>query len=203
MKCKTSKKLIYLFSELTENEHQEVRQHISTCTACHKLYHNVAEQPNLLKQAFSTPAIDSQEEFTDRIMTAVIREQTVKTSRVDRVLYFLQYNPIRYAMAAVSFFLVAFFLSESTQMNNVSQPLAEHNILPQPRTSAFNLVSEEFIERVRSADTLNAATILFSVKPSKKLNLYECIRICRSNQEPDKCETCKSIYAKFKLYENI
>lgn len=206
MNCRSCQKIIYLYNEAAECERKQVQAHVSSCSVCKKIYQEAVLQRNLLKKFL--PSVQSEGNdplLTNRILKKIIHAKESEISVLDRLVDFLHSVPVRYALAAVSFFLISFFFMESLQSTEhhpvvADQPSSYHRMIFQPNASELRLTDPQLKQTIEEGDYIKAATELFS-KQQKSLSFYECFQICFTNQNEDKCSQCKTKYAKLRYYE--
>ncbi len=112
MKCQDFEKNIYLYSELTKQEKNQLQQHLDSCTACQQLFlsmqkmqnqiHHIAEE----KMEIRNPAL-----LTHKIMQK-IASQTIRHSFGDVMEGYFRVSLIKYSFAVVSVILVMAFGAE-------------------------------------------------------------------------------------------
>jgi|GEM_PF-6714150 len=186
MSCREYKKLIFLFDEATVAEREKIQKHLVTCASCQQVFQSVLVQKEILKGAVpSTRATGVNPVLTTRVLDAIGDQKRERVSYFHRVLQIFDYDQVRYAFAAVSLFLVVFFVVET-------------NYDPAGR---FALIRERKPEMERTV-TLNSSKLFQRMKQnleSKRIfddrSLYACVRACQSGQGDD-CEDCKTKYSK-------
>ena len=113
MKCSETEERIYLYRELSPLELEETDQHLETCASCRLIMERV--------KAMSTTAViakaeiqpmNNKAQMTRRIMDAIDAIEKQKRGKWSVLIQKISITPLRYGMAALSFFLVFFFLGE-------------------------------------------------------------------------------------------
>ncbi len=111
MNCRKIEEKIYLYMELTSSEKKRVDEHLTQCDACSKLAHQLFHSREVIKNAAShKPQLRNPQPLTQRIMNAIENEKSrsvfsVLTDYMDNLF-------VRYAISAVSVFLISFFVYE-------------------------------------------------------------------------------------------
>ncbi len=111
MNCRRMEEKIYLYTELTSSERNLVDEHLTQCVACSKLAQQLFHSQAILKNAANhKPELRNPQALTQRIMNAIEKEESqsifsLLTDYLDNIF-------VRYALRAVSVFLISFFVYE-------------------------------------------------------------------------------------------
>jgi hypothetical protein len=171
MNCNHYHNLIYLKTELSEQDLQSLQQHLATCTSCAQL----AAEVNLFQEKIHR--IASQEvkpanaaALTSSIMEAVHAQKSGATIH-GRVMTWIHTNLLRYSLATLSLIQVIFFGIEFQNTRNhdagldltQSKPeviLTSGMIHPNPaerkQRSGFAACKTPFIERMAYLECLKS-----------------------------------------------
>jgi hypothetical protein len=180
MNCSEAERRIYLYRELTEGEREETRLHLETCASCSQLMERTREMQRVMRSKYPDPPMVDKSLLTRRIMNAVEKLQKKKSSSVFRGLFAEPFhNPLRYAMAALSLFLIVAFVSEYSMENKTSLLQKQYRQVPGRKTE---LNSASFHDAFIAAKEKNKGNTM---------SLYECVVNCVSSQDPD-CAYCKN-----------
>ncbi len=117
MNCGDFEKSIYLYEELTLLERKRLDEHINHCEACSQLAdQNIHSQALIKKVSLHKPEPGSPHQLAQRIMNAVDKEKS--TSILNVLTAFVDSHFVRYAIGAVSVFLISFFIYEQQVPSN-------------------------------------------------------------------------------------
>lgn len=183
MNCQEAEEKIYLYSELSLAECEQVDQHLSTCVSCRQTMSRVTfMQQVIVGYKAEVPRIMNEAHMTRRIMDAVQQVQQRKITRWDGILQGLHANTLRYGMGALSFALVGFFVAEYTGGQNIGTVTKFH---PQ-RANKTELNLASFHNAFFSArqNDRQASTLI-----------SECVAGCVYGQDAD-CKKCSEKFAK-------
>ncbi len=111
MKCRKIEEKIYLYTELTSSEKKRVDEHLTQCVACSSLAQQLFHSQEIIKKAANhKPELRNPQALIQRIMNAVENE---KSQSIFSVLNdYMENLFVRYAISAVSVFLISFFVYE-------------------------------------------------------------------------------------------
>jgi hypothetical protein len=113
MNCRESEKNIYLYTELTTRERKVIDRHVRDCPACAHVFERTRSIHVILThQRADIPQISHESVVTRRVMDAVHETRKEKPPLFATFLSRPIIQPIRYAMAALSLWLVAAFIHE-------------------------------------------------------------------------------------------
>lgn len=120
MKCKEFEKNIYLHSELSEPERNQLQHHLDSCSSCRQLFLSAQMVQNKIRHvAMEKEEIRHPELLTQRIMRE-IASQEIKLPLIDLVSGYFQERFIKYSFAVVSVILV---LASASEFFNSSMQL--------------------------------------------------------------------------------
>jgi predicted anti-sigma-YlaC factor YlaD len=111
MNCRKTEEKIYLYTELTSSEKKIVDEHLQHCDACRMLARQFFQVHEVVKKAARhTPELRNPHSLTQHIMMAIENEK----SRFSFSAWFDYMDNlfVRYAISAVSVFLISFFVYE-------------------------------------------------------------------------------------------
>lgn len=189
MKCADYKRMFYLYDELTDTEKLKVQRHIASCAACQRLFHHVQQERHVFKTiAPSYRATGTDPALTMRIMHAVSSKKSLKLSVTGKLLEFLQYRPVRYALSVLALSLICFFLVEFHRAPDIREAHAIYPGRPDSRTVKLN--STLFREKIKR--TLESGG---NSGDENTPSLLECIRACKTSMLTD-CASCRKKYSK-------
>ncbi|MEX2231618.1 MAG: hypothetical protein WD824_05635 [Cyclobacteriaceae bacterium] len=185
MNCLEAERRINLYRELTEREREETHRHLETCASCSQIMERAIEMQRMMRSQYpDPPPMVDESTMTSRIMNAVEEIQQKRSSSVFRGLFANQFNnPLRYAMAAVSLFLVVAFVTEYSLENKTALLEKPYRLVPGKKTE------------------LNSASFHDAFIASREKNkgittsLYECVLNCLRLQDED-CADCKNKFSK-------
>lgn len=177
MECVKSKKLIYLFDELNDNEKLLLDQHMKTCENCRKLLIEVKSNRRFFQQVMSPP-INTSEQLTDNIMNEVIKAKR-ETSVGRDPFPILNRLYVRFAFAAVSLLLLITFVTEFNQ-----RLVVEHH------KDIFTYRNSRTV-RLNSSDFYNPSN-RDSVNRPSLLSLANCIKACDQPALSKVCDECRT-----------
>ena len=122
MSCKKSERDIYLYNELNSKEKRNIDQHLQQCDACRKLLQEVQTQLSALHEIAPAKAqLKNPDRLTRHIMQAIESEQKSKWTNLFASLFD---NAVpRYALGAVSVFLIVFFITEQSWPSESNTPV--------------------------------------------------------------------------------
>jgi hypothetical protein len=181
MNCVQTEARIYLYRELAPQERKNLDRHLATCRSCAELHERVNEDRVAMRRIFQIPApVPDYSAITRKVMNTVGKMQR-KNSSLDIAFRHPIINPVRYAFAVLSTFLVVTFfveqgpVIESQGDQKVATLAAQENIL---------LNSESFH---RSLSKPRDAT---------KISLYDCVVRCLHTAQGN-CADCNSKILKY------
>ena len=112
MKCADAEEKIYLYTELSKREQGEIDHHLATCLSCRRIMERVSTmRKTIALQRTNIPTMTNEAMMTRRVMDDIGRIQKKKKGTWSP----FSQNPLiglRYSMAALSVFLLAFFVVE-------------------------------------------------------------------------------------------
>ena len=121
MKCKECEQAMLTHELLNEQERQQIEQHRSQCTACEKFWQETVQMNILMTKAAQPIQAKNPSALTDRIMTAVIREQ--KSKNTENWLEKAVFGTFtRFALSGVSICLVILFAVEFNATSAADKP---------------------------------------------------------------------------------
>jgi len=184
MNCSEAERRIYLYRELTDLEREEMQRHLKTCASCSRIMERAMEMQRMMPSQHHDPPMMDESAMTRRIMNAVEELQKKKTSSVFPHFFAdLSINPLRYAMVAVSLFLVVAFVTEYSMESQSPLLMKRYPLVPGRKTE---LNSASFHDSFIAAKENNKG---------KEISLYECLVTCLNSQGTD-CADCKNKFAK-------
>jgi hypothetical protein len=127
MNCTEFEKQIVLFTELTGDELTKLTAHLKTCKTCSGLFESVDLTNNLIGRA-SKVNLELEDPFrlTNDIMARIRIEESRQWSLFNLSLLTLEFKYLKYAMATLSFLLVAFFGIEQFQSPATSEGVSKN-----------------------------------------------------------------------------
>ena len=182
MKCSAAEERIYLYKELSKREQEEVDRHLTTCLSCTRTMERVQNMHKTVSNLQADiPSMTNEALMTHRVMDAIGRRHTRQTVTWN----LFSQNPLiglRYSMAALSVFLLAFFVVEYSDNGPVKV------IKPYPRAN------DRHVE-------LNLASFhgaFFKAREDKQETaglISECVAKCLQSK-PSDCQDCSEKFAK-------
>lgn len=184
MKCQEVERRIYLYQELSDRERKETDMHLTECSACSAIMERVNATHNLIaSQRNKIHPMNNEAQMTRRIMNAVEKTGETKMSLWEILLQRIALTPLRHGMAALSFFLLMFFLSEYANDGRNLRIVKMHRGDPGKKTE-LNLASFHSAFLAARENT----------GPSSKL-IWACVENCVHSQAPD-CGECADKFMK-------
>jgi hypothetical protein len=117
MNCREFEKSIYLYKELTSPERERMDEHVSHCAVCSQLVDQIIHSQVLIKKvSLHKPEPGSPHQLAQRIMNSVEEEKS--TSLLNVLAALVDRFFIRFAIGAVSIFLISFFIYEQQLPSN-------------------------------------------------------------------------------------
>lgn len=111
MNCNRMKEKIYLYNELTSSERKALDEHLNQCDECSTLARQLVYSQRLIKEATRhKPEMTNPNLLTQRIMMAIETEKSRPLFAF--IIDYLDSLFLRYAISAVSVFLISFFVYE-------------------------------------------------------------------------------------------
>lgn len=111
MNCRRMEEKIYLYTELASSEKKIVDEHLHQCEACGNLARQLFYSQGVIENAAGhIPELRNPHRVTMRIMNAIEKEKSRSIFSV--LTYYLDNIFVRYAISAVSVFLISFFVYE-------------------------------------------------------------------------------------------
>lgn len=186
MKCEFEKR-VYLYDVLDDREKADVGRHLASCPACRELQRRLFYEHDIVRKASRENAVSYDASYlTDRIMKAVSSVKS-RVSFYDRLLYYFDASPVRYALGVLSSALVIFFLIESNRGSATVEASAYQVFHDSKETATLNSSAfRQELQRKRELSTEGAS-------------LYSCIKTCYTagNLRRD-CSECESIIEKMR-----
>ncbi len=170
MNCEESRKLVYLFHEIDDNDRRRLATHCSTCHACSALLVEMQAQREQVQNVFADVTLEYPAVLTASVMREI--EANQKKKAIFRIAFFT--GRIRHAFAALSLLMVVFFAYESTMYSN--RPTSSATVAAVARDETVVLNSTAIMKRV--ATSVDEAPAI------------RCWRDCRSDLFPSECTTC-------------
>ena len=181
MNCAQAEMRIYLYGELNGREREETDAHMANCPLCRELYGRANESRVLTKRILQTPApLPDHPRITRQVMGA-IGEMPGKRSWSKMHFFDRFIKPVRYACAALSFFLIVGFLVEQ---NRVIESRGNETNITSDGTEKMPLNSASFYKSLTEA------------RAEKQISLYECVVRCLYTTRGD-CADCNSKVLKY------
>jgi hypothetical protein len=119
MRCREFEKRIYIYEELTNAERKLVDNHLHQCEACSKLLEQISNSQTVIKNArLHQPEVQNSHRLTQRIMNAIDQEKEI--SFLEVWVTYLDSLFFRYAISALSIFLLSFFIYEQQAIDKPS-----------------------------------------------------------------------------------
>ena len=181
MNCRKAERQIYLYTELTPLEQEQIDRHISTCAGCARLFEKIKAQKGMILKSRGNPDVSDAPALTRRIMESIQEKQQRKQRLSQRIFQVPSMEVLRYSMAVASFVLMAVFLSDYNAGTRMPEP---YKALALPRTAALNSAAfhEVFLKEKEVIDGHN-------------VSFYRCIVNCLHTQNGD-CKDCQKQIAK-------
>ena len=154
--CRNRKNDLPLW-RLGEFERQAIRQHAATCPSCQRLLDYVQVERAKLKKVMSVEVTTDRSKLTERIMAAI--EKKEGRSLLDFIPPFFWSPPAKYALAMISLFLVAFFISEYNQSTVDSKPFYPNKLISTQRPTILNAKSDQNIPVKKGKQNYTAAQL--------------------------------------------
>lgn len=174
MNCRRIEKQIYLYNELSPPDRNAVDDHVDNCTACRQVLENAKAVATLNSCLAGVPPLSDESAMTQRIMSAVYDTKKEKSSVFSLLGSTGTLTPLRYAMTALSLFLVVHFVDEYSRA--VAGPVKFYPV----RGAKAELNTASFHDAFVTAKQAGNAPA----------SLYECISRCLQ-KEPAVCPDCK------------
>ena len=182
MKCQDAEEKIYLYTELSKREQGEINRHLTTCLSCRLIKERVsAMHKTIAFHRANIPPMTNEALMTHRVMDEIGRRQ--KRQTVGWSIF--SHNPLmglRYSMAALSVFLLAFFVVEYSDNGPVKV------VKPYPRAD----------DRQVELNLASFHGAFFKAREDKRETaglISECVAKCLHQQSPD-CQDCSEKFAK-------
>lgn len=141
MNCKKFAKILpdYLDNELSVNQITEVKNHLSSCAACYKLYQNLSNTIKLLEHKVD---IDEQPFYFTRLKQKMENEVAVQESFITRISLRKLVQPMLYLSSLIIAVYIGILIgsSGSTTQNQYSE---------------LNNSSTDYIETIAKSNYLN------------------------------------------------
>ena len=178
MNCSKAKENIYLYNEITATEQEEVDAHIAECSSCKRIAEQVATMKRVIKDNRSAQdRLENHAHATRKIMESVEALELNK-SRVWPAFANIFERPLRYGMAMLSLFLVAFFVGEYVDGESSFEIRKAYPHNPNYKTE-LNLASFH-----------SALLTARKTKDASPTLLSRCVTICLADES--NCEECTS-----------
>lgn len=136
MNCEKANKQLYLFTELTDHERDQVIQHMAGCMQCKELAESL-EQMNDVIVRIRKVAAEPTDSFvlTNKIMSEVRTSDHKPFRLYETFLRFIESNQVRWTLVGVSMVLIFLFAleqtksSETKRMYSVALPVSSNTTI--------------------------------------------------------------------------
>ncbi len=170
MNCAESKKLVYLFFELDDEDQKRLLAHCDACADCSALLTEVKSQRKDLLNAFA----DATLEYPTVLTASVMREIDTEQRHEEKPIIPAFVLRLRHAFAFVSLLMAAFFVYESTAYDIQSMSVNRN------RTATSN-----------EGVVLNSAAVMKRIATAvDEAPATKCWRDCRPHRFTSECTEC-------------
>jgi hypothetical protein len=178
MNCSEAERRIYLYKELTPREQEETQRHIATCMSCKEIMDRVKSARIILRPISQTRTdMPDKGVMAARVMNAVRKMQQKKQVQSNIFPSNVFIHTLRYAMAALSLFLLVAFVNEQ-DMEIMTPPLQLNSSLEDGQKPELN-----------SASFHDALIAVKEKNKNHPRSLYDCVMLCVSIGDAD-CKDC-------------
>ncbi len=153
MNCQEFERQIILFTELSEDEKLKLEVHIQNCAPCKELFASVTYTNSLIGRAAKiSQVLQDPTRMTRKIMDRIKKPEHHWWSRFDFSFLDLDSQYIKYGMATISFFMIAFYGVE--QMKG---PYKVNGVLGLPlqnNSRPVIVIKKEFLKELRKGKAI-------------------------------------------------
>ncbi len=143
MKCVHVQQQIILFRELSNLERVAVLQHLQDCESCKEYFESMQAMEAMIREVSRTDVMPPDSaRLTNRIMDKIMLPDSGPSAWIDKVFRFPEWNHVRWAMAGISFFMLALFAIEVMRPMKLDSLHAQ--VIPLEKQTTSTLNAKEF-----------------------------------------------------------
>lgn len=158
MKCEKIESLLFLYTELTEDEKLRVDKHVQSCASCNSLFIRLTHQQQLIRQVAETPVLVGN---STRIKNSVM--QAIVVSNKNWFQEFFETVKefwLRTSMAFASILLVGFFFAELSTEYSCTKFNSTYSALSNVHLNTANFLKAHVDRR----------------ESTNQVSVYECLK---------------------------